>query len=100
MTTIPWPTFALASLGVVLMGVSVWRRFGIFRALATAVFLLMTGFQFVLFFVIAKTPAYEGPAQVASKIPAFETTLADGRLFSNSDLAKENTIFLFFRGRW
>ena len=42
-----------------------------------------------------------GPAHAGEKMVPFTTTLADGRVFSQDDLAKgQPTVLLFFRGRW
>ena len=41
------------------------------------------------------------PAQPGNKVPAFATTLADGRTFTNHDLENgSNSVLIFFRGRW
>jgi hypothetical protein len=48
-----------------------------------------------------RTGPYTGPAQRDHKVPAFATTLADGRAFTDKDLDKGSpTVLLFFRGRW
>ena len=46
------------------------------------------------------TPPYFGPAQVGQKVPAFTTQLADGKAFTDKDLNGQDSIVLFFRGRW
>jgi hypothetical protein len=100
-TVMPWAMLALTSAGVVLMALSLVRRFSVWRTLGCIVFLAFTAFQWVFFLVIARSPAYTGPAQAGAQIPSFATQLADGRSFSNTNLsAGEDTIFLFFRGFW
>ncbi len=49
----------------------------------------------------AKLPAYAGPAQAGQTLPAFRTTLADGRAFTEQDLQDGAfSVLVFFRGRW
>jgi hypothetical protein len=104
-TVMPWHLPILASVGVVLMAASVWRRRSAPRMIGTLVFLLLTGFVWYGLVEGTRTPAYTGPAQVGKSIPAFETTLADGRRFTNQDLGSrpnngETTVLIFFRGHW
>ncbi len=97
----PWAMLALTSAGVVLMATSLVRRFSIARTIGCVVFLALTGFQWLFFLVIAKTPPYTGPAQTGARPPAFTAKLADGRPFSNADLGGgQDTVLLFFRGFW
>jgi hypothetical protein len=99
-TSMPWAFLGLTSAGVLLMALSLVIRFGILRTIGTAVFALVTGAAWFMVFVGAKTPEYTGPAQVGTPAPAFEVALADGRSFTNKDLADGNTIVLFYRGHW
>jgi hypothetical protein len=97
----PWVMLILASAGVLLMALSLWRGFGVVRTIGFTLFLLFTAMQWLFFLVIAKSPLYTGPAQLGSPPPAFETTLADGRTFGNRDLIGDDaTIILFYRGHW
>jgi hypothetical protein len=97
----PWYAPVLATLGVALMGVSVWQRRGILRSIGLALFVLLCGFEWFLLLVATRTPAYTGPAQPGQKMPAFATTLADGRAFTNHDLENgSGSVLVFFRGRW
>lgn len=100
-TPMPWHLLILAGVGVLLMALSLWRRFGVLRTIGFVVFLLLAGGEWLFFLVISKTPLYTGPAQVGAPLPVFETTLADGRTFGNRDLSgDEATIILFYRGHW
>jgi hypothetical protein len=57
--------------------------------------------EWFLVLVATKTPAYTGPAQPGSKVPAFAAMLADGTAFTKDDLEKGiDTVLVFFRGRW
>jgi hypothetical protein len=97
----PWYLPLLASVGVVLMLMSAWRRRGVLRIAGLMVFVLLCGVEWYLVLVATKTPLYTGPAQPGRKAPAFAATLADGTPFTNLDLEKGiPTALVFFRGRW
>jgi hypothetical protein len=97
---VPWYSPVLASLGAVLLLVAVVRRPGIVRVVAL---LLVAGFAALQWYFLAmvKLPAYDGPAQAGKQLPAFSTTLADGRPFTEADLRDgSRRVLVFFRGRW
>jgi hypothetical protein len=97
----PWHVPILATLGVLLMGASVWQRPGVWRIAGLALFGLVCGFEWFFLAAGSKSPVYTGPAQPGRKIPAFAGTRADGRMFGDSDLEQGvPTVLLFFRGRW
>ena len=97
----PWYLPSLATLGVLFMIASVWQRRGIVRSVALGLFVLLCGLEWLFIVVLSRTPDYDGPAQVGSKVPPFTATLADGSQFSNQDLEAANpTVLLFFRGHW
>jgi hypothetical protein len=91
----------LVSLGALLMASSLFVRFSVARTFGTVVFLSLAGMIWVFFVMLARVPDYTGPAQVGNAVPAFEVALANGKKFSNRDLADgQGTILLFNRGRW
>jgi hypothetical protein len=97
----PWYVPVLATIGVLFMIASVWQRRGVLRSLGLVAFLLLCEMEWYLVLVATKTPAYTGPAQPGTKVPAFAATLADGTAFTNDDLEKGvDTVLVFFRGRW
>ena len=97
----PWYMPVLATVGVVMMAASVWRRGGILRILGTVFFLLVVALEWYFLLVVTRTPAYSGPAQVNTKVPDFTAKLANDEAFSSADLSKgQSTILLFFRGHW
>jgi hypothetical protein len=99
--TFPWYLPILATLGVLLMALSVWQRGGKVRSVALVVFVLLCGFIWYRIVGSSHEPEYTGPAKPEHRIPAFVTTLANGKSFSNTDLAQGRpTVLLFFRGRW
>jgi fucose 4-O-acetylase-like acetyltransferase len=49
----------------------------------------------------ARLPEYEGPVKSAYAFPPFASLTADGEPFTPADLkAPQNTVMVFFRGRW
>lgn len=97
----PWYVLVLASLGVLLMIMSVWRRPGIVRIAGLLVFVLLCGLEWFVLLEATKTPLYTGPAQPGRKLPEFAAALADGTAFTSLDLEKGiPTVLVFFRGRW
>ena len=98
---LPWHVPILATLGVLLMAASVWRRRGIGRTVALGLCALLCGGEWYLILVGMRTPEYAGPATIDHSIPEFATTLADGTPFTDQDLTKgKPTLLVFFRGRW
>jgi hypothetical protein len=96
----PWYMPALASLGVVLVAVSLFERRNVWRLLALSAVVLLAGAEWALLYAL-RLPPYTGPIVVGRPFPSFETTRADGTPFSQRDLAgDQNTLFVFFRGRW
>jgi hypothetical protein len=98
---VPWYLPALATIGVLCMGLSLVQRRGIWRMTGLAAFALLCVFEWTFFLVLSKTPAYSGPAQPGRTVPEFAATCADGNPFSSKDLeGNGRTVMLFFRGRW
>ena len=96
-----WYLPLLASLGVVLMIVSVRQRRSVWRGAALAFFALLCGGEWYLMLVASKTPVYTGPAQPGSKLPPFAAVLADGKPFTIHDVEQEiRSVLVFNRGRW
>jgi hypothetical protein len=97
----PWYLPLLATAGVALMGVSLWRRRGVVRGLILVPFLLLCGMEWFFVAVASRTPPYAGPARPGRAVPRFATTRADGSSFTQEELAKGTaTVLVFFRGRW
>jgi hypothetical protein len=97
----PWYLPILATLGVLFMLVSVWQRRGLLRSGGLVLFVLLCAAEWFLALIATRAPVYQGPAQPGRPVPAFATTLADGKAFSNQDLEKGiPTVLVFFRGRW
>ena len=98
---LPWHLPVLATLGALVMAASARQRPGVLRVVGLAAFSLLCGLEWFVFGVATRTPAYIGPAQVGTKLPAFAATYADGRPFTDKTLEDGGrTVLIFFRGRW
>ncbi len=97
----PWHAPALATIGLVLMLLSLRNRPKLWRSLGIVPFVAICALEWMLVIVFFRTPPYAGPARPDEKLPLFQTTLADGKPFSDGDLAVGTpTALVFFRGRW
>jgi hypothetical protein len=97
---VPWYMPALATLGVVFVGVSLWDRRTIGRILALLAVVLIAGAEWAFLYAL-RLPPYTGPIAVGRILPAFESTRADGTPFTQADLSgDQNSVLVFFRGRW
>jgi hypothetical protein len=98
---LPWYMPILLTAGVVLMALSAWQRGGVWRPVLVIPAGLLCGLLWFQMLLSRQEPPYTGPAQAGAKMVPFTTTLADGREFTQDDLAKGRpTVLLFFRGRW
>jgi hypothetical protein len=98
---VPWYTPALATLGVLLLLVALVQRWTILRVVALLLFGALAGFEWYALGVLLKLPAYEGPAQPGTQFPAFASTYADGRPFTDANCRDgSRRVMTFFRGRW
>ncbi len=98
---VPWYVPVLASFGVLCLMASVMGRRGIVRIVGLVLLTVLCGLEWFFLLVLAKSPAYEGPAQVGRPLPTFATTLADGKPLTTKELATGGpTALVFFRGRW
>jgi hypothetical protein len=97
----PWYIPVLATAGVAVMALSVWRRRGVLRIILLVLFGVVCAFEWHGLLVGTKNPAYTGPAQPGRKVPEFAAALADGTPFTEKDLEKGTpTVLVFYRGRW
>jgi hypothetical protein len=96
----PWYLPVSATLGVLLLLLSLWRARNAWRVLALALLVLLAAAEWA-FVVNARLPEYAGPVATGASFPAFTTARADGAPFTRSDLAgDQNSVLVFFRGRW
>ena len=96
----PWYLPISATLGVVLVIASLWQARSVWRALALVLVVLFAVAEWG-FVLRSRLPAYAGPVTPDQPFPAFATTRADGAPFTRRDLdGEQNSLFVFFRGRW
>jgi hypothetical protein len=96
----PWYMPVLATLGGVLVIISLREKRTVWRVFAlVGVGLLAAGEWGILF--AFRLPPYTGPVTVGRPFPSFETSRADGTLFTQSNLTGDRaSTLVFFRGRW
>jgi hypothetical protein len=98
---VPWYMPAAATLGVGMLLLSVARRRSVVRVVALLLVAAIAGLQWVFLVSLDRLPAYGGPARPGQPFPAFQTTFADGRRFTEADLRdRSRRAMVFFRGRW
>ena len=96
----PWYMPVLASLGVVLVAVSLSEKRTVWRSVALLAVVLLAGAE-IAFLYAVRLPAYTGPIAEGRPFPAFETKRPDGTPFTQRDLVSDRTsVLVFFRGRW
>jgi hypothetical protein len=96
----PWYLPVSATLGVLLIVLSLWRARTAWRVLTLVLLVLLAAAEWAVL-AGARLPEYAGPVATGASFPAFTTARADGTPFSRSDLAgDQNSVLVFFRGRW
>ena len=98
---VPWYSPILATLGALLIVAAVVQRRSIPRLIVLMLVAVFAGLQWYFLGVLMKLPDYSGPARAGAAIPAFRSTFADGRPFTEADLSDGSRhVMVFFRGRW
>ncbi len=98
---VPWYCPALASLGALMLLLSTAKRPTIPRVLFLVFTTAFAGFQWYALTTMMKLPEYQGPIAAGKAIPAFASTFADGKPFSEADLRDgSRRMMVFFRGKW
>lgn len=96
----PWYAAGLATLGVALLAIALFRRMSLPRGLLLAVFAGLAALEWYILLVVSLSPAYAGPTR-GEQLPAFAATLSDGSPFTEQDLRENGpSILLFYRGHW
>jgi hypothetical protein len=99
--TAPWYAPVLATVGLVLVVTALVRSRSGWRWAVAVFFTLFAAAEWVFFLALMSTPAYTGPAKAGQPFPEFTATLADGSTFNRESLkGDQNTVLVFFRGRW
>jgi hypothetical protein len=98
--TEPWYLPMAGTVAAILLLIAVLRRRGLWRILGLVFCGLLAGFEWMFLLGLA-LPAYTGPVASGQPFPAFATLRADGTPFTQDDLrGEQNTVLVFFRGRW
>lgn len=98
--SVPWYMPILGTLAALLIITSLWQKRTVWRVLALIPVLLLAGFEW-MFLLGTQLPAYTGPVAVGQPFPTFATVKADGMPFTRRDLeGEQNSVLVFFRGRW
>jgi len=98
--TTPWYMPVLGLLGVILVARSVWQARSLPRVLTLALVVAIAAAE-GMFLLLTRLPPYTGPVAVGKPMPAFATTTAEGAPFTQHDLkGDQNSVLVFFRGRW
>ena len=96
----PWYMPAMATIGLMLVALSVYYARTTWRILALVLMLLIAGGEWAALSAM-RVPGYNGPVAAGKPFPAFATLRADGSPFTQADLiGAQNTVMVFFRGRW
>ncbi len=96
----PWYMPVAATLGVVLVAVSLWQARSVWRVLALVLVVLLAGAEWAMMAKM-RLPAYTGPVAAGQTFPEFTTVRADGTPFTQHDLeGGPDNVLVFFRGHW
>jgi hypothetical protein len=96
---VPWYLPAVGTLAVVLVGVSVWQSWTVWRGLTLALALLLSAADWAVV-LMTRLPNYPGTLAERQLFPEFKTSRANGQPFTQADLRDTNTVLVFFRGWW
>jgi hypothetical protein len=96
----PWYLPVLGTIAVACLVYSFAMRRSIGRLVVLVFFGLLAAFEWWFLVAGSVTPEYTGPKK-GEQFPAFEAYRADGKSFTQDDLAgPEDTVLVVFRGRW
>ena len=98
---VPWylPILATVAALVMVMAVRARRNWG--RLLGLGFVGLLAAAEWLFLFVALALPPYTGPIAVGQPFPVFVVVRGDGSVFTQDSFkAPQDTILVFFRGRW
>lgn len=96
----PWYLPLSATLGVVSVAFALWKTRTVWRVLSLLLVMLLASLEWT-FLVVLRLPAYTGPIETGKLFPTFATSLANGASFTERNLrGEQNSVLVFFRGRW
>jgi hypothetical protein len=97
---VPWyvPVFGTTGCLMFVWAILQHRTWSRMIGLVFMILLSLGGWAFIGY---ARLPDYQGPVQIETGFPSFSTLTADGKPFLPANLAgSQNTVLVFFRGRW
>jgi hypothetical protein len=98
---VPWYVPIAMTFAAACLLMSLAQRRSVTRIVALLLVAGLAGAEWYFVAHLSKLPEYAGPARAGQPIPAFTTTLADGRSVGDRDLANGTpSVLTFFRGRW
>jgi len=99
--TTPWYVPALATVGTLLIVVSLRKRVTAWRVLALLFVGAVTAGAWWFVLSYTRLPDYSGPLTKGEPFPEFTAALADGTPFTRDNLkGDQDTVMVFFRGHW
>src|SRR6267142_1977688 len=94
---VPWYLPLLGTLGCLLVLASLGHVKSLGRILLVGVLGFLAFGEWFFLLSVSKLPSYSGPVAVGKPFPAFATTWADGKPFTEASLPGDlNTIMVFF----
>jgi hypothetical protein len=95
----PWQLAVCGTVGLVLMGVSLYLGRTGWRITGLVLLGLLAGLEWYFLLVFTRLPPYGGPP-VDERFPAFTTVTADGKPFTREQFQGQNTVLVVYRGHW
>jgi hypothetical protein len=97
----PWPIPIFASLGAVLILLSLFRRRTVWRVLALLLVGGIAAGEWFLLLGPMRLPAETGKVATGQTLPEFKAYRTDGQEFTQDSLkGEQNTVIVFYRGHW
>lgn len=98
---VPWYVPVLGTVAALCFAAAVGQRRGAGRVVGLVLVGLLAAVEWYFVLVLTALPAYTGPVAADKPFPAFQTSRADGKPFTQADLGGDRaTVLTFFRGRW
>jgi hypothetical protein len=98
---IPWYAPVFASVGAVLVFLSILQKRTLWRLLGLLLVVGLAGLEWWFLLSYTKLPQYQGPLAAGRAFPAFEAKTAAGQPFTQQQfISDQPTLLIFFRGHW
>lgn len=97
----PWYLPVVGTIAYLCVLASVVRSRTVLRVASLLFVGLLMALEWYFLLSFSKLPVYVGPVVAGQPMPTFTTLRADGTLFTQDNLkGAQNTVLVFFRGRW